>query len=94
FFSDAVLITEKDSTAYIATTLIPSQPISQQQALFYADILDEMDAGEIDFSNPTNQPGMIRYHGCPFVEGPLCGVDFELTLDEMVSRITIRYESP
>jgi hypothetical protein len=51
-FQDAVLVTRKETTAYIESILIPDAPVSVNQAVEYAQVLNRMgEGGGIDFTN-------------------------------------------
>ncbi|MEO0378548.1 MAG: hypothetical protein AAF329_28945 [Cyanobacteria bacterium P01_A01_bin.17] len=94
-FQDAVLVTRKESTASIESTLIPDVPGSVNQAVAYAQILNRMGEGEgVDFTNRNVLSDQISFVGCPYVDGHLCFATLSLTEAGAVSEITVTYSTP
>ena len=94
-FQDAVLVTRKESTVSIESTLIPDAPVSVNQAVAYAQILNRMGEGEgVDFTHRDVLSDRISFVGCPYVDGYLCFADLDLTEAGTVSEITVTYSTP
>jgi hypothetical protein len=91
-FKDAMLITEKESTASVTATLLPKQPVEMQQAIFYAKILSRN--REMDFGNPENLSGKVLYKGCSFENMFLCGTELTLTSTGTIAKIVVTHTSP
>ncbi len=96
-FRDTVLTTTRVGTESITHTLILNQPVSKQQALIYAQILNDGD--EIELSKLTTQAEKIVYRGCPYDAGgsalaSLCKAELSLTNDGSISRIKFTHSSP
>ncbi|NJL87120.1 MAG: hypothetical protein HC886_15925 [Leptolyngbyaceae cyanobacterium SM1_1_3] len=94
-FRDAVLITSKETTYYVRSTLIPNQSVSPEQGIAYAQILAGMSGNSgIEFVNPTVSNERISYVGCPSFDSHLCGADLALTPDGLVREIAVTYSTP
>ena len=91
-FKDAMLITEKESTASVTVTLLPKQPVEVQQAILYAKILSRNSG--MDFDNPENLSGKVLYKGCSFENMFLCGTELTLTSTGTIAKIVVTHTSP
>jgi hypothetical protein len=95
-FKDVVVLAQR--LEYGATTLsiIPTKPISKQQAIGYAKALD--DRREIDFTKPTAEANRIVYRGCPEEIGqfsaPLCYAILNLTKTNQISTVELSHTTP
>jgi hypothetical protein len=70
-FKDIVLVNEGNASADTTLTVVPTKPVSTEQALSYAKILSS--SKKINYASPVSQTSnQITYKGCKIENFDLC----------------------
>jgi hypothetical protein len=95
-FKDVVVLAQRREYGATTLSIAPTKPISKQQAIGYANALDNR--REIDFAKPKIEPDRIVYRGCPesFEKSspPLCYAILNLTKTGKVSTVELSHTTP